>query len=215
MCQHQRVTEDSTVVDAYGRRAEEYADLFGHIDSTHPEDRALILRWAGELRGPVLDVGCGPGQWTRLLTEHGLDVTGIDPVPRFVALARRSFPETTFRTGSATGLGVPDASLGGVLAWYSLIHLAPVGLPAALTALRRALRPGGSLLVGCFTGARLAPFPHAVAPAYSWPLPELSRRLADAGFRVQETHHRLTDDERGHGALVASAPLDPSAPSSP
>ena len=36
----------------------------------------------------VLDVGCGPGRHALALAERGIDVTGVDASPDFVALAR-------------------------------------------------------------------------------------------------------------------------------
>lgn len=203
------MTYSGAVLDAYGRLADEYAGLFGAIEAAHPEDRELVLRWADGLRGTVLDVGCGPGHWTALLTAAGHDVEGVDPVPRFVELACQAFPESRFRVGSIARLGVRDGSLGGVLAWYSLIHHEPSQLPAALAALHRALRPGGSLLVGCFTGDAPAPLPHAVAPAYTWPLTALADHLVAVGFRVTQTHRRATGDGRDHGAVVATVPPGP------
>src|SRR5262245_43465700 len=45
----------------------------------------------------VLDVGCGPGRHAKALSERGIDVTGIDLSPDFVALAREAAPDATFR----------------------------------------------------------------------------------------------------------------------
>lgn len=78
----------------------------------------------------------------------------------------------------------------GILAWYSLIHLAPGEMPAALTTLRRALTADGSMLVSFFTGPRLEAFDHPAAPAYRWPASTLADALIAAGFVVtgQRTH---------------------------
>jgi hypothetical protein len=65
---------------------------------------------------------------------------------------------------------VEDASLGGILAWFSLIHTDPDQIGAPLTEFARGTRPGGGLLIGIFEGAELAPFDHAVTTAYFWPV---------------------------------------------
>ena len=52
-----------------------------------------------------------------------------------------------------TALDLPDGSVAGVLAWYSIIHTPPEGLPAVVAELRRVLAPGGHLLVGFQAGA--------------------------------------------------------------
>jgi hypothetical protein len=53
---------------AYSNRAEEYSRLLGSIGSAHPSDLHLVTQWASAIDGPVIDVGCGPGQWTDHLT---------------------------------------------------------------------------------------------------------------------------------------------------
>lgn len=45
-----------------------------------------------------------------------------------------------------------DAAFGGVAAFYSIIHIAPTLLPAALREIGRVLRPGGTLLLSFHVG---------------------------------------------------------------
>lgn len=194
------------VARAYEDRATEYADLLGRMDAVAAPDRALVLRWARDLDGPVVDAGCGPGHWTDLLHRTGLDVEGVDPTPRMLVLARERFAGPRFRAGRLEDLGVPDGSLGGLLAWFSLIHTDPADVPTALTAVARALRPGGRLLLGFFTGAVVEPFDHAVVTAWRWPVDVLAGRVEAAGLTVLETHARTDPGVRPQGALVAERP---------
>ncbi|GAA5202720.1 hypothetical protein GCM10025773_28890 [Microbacterium jejuense] len=173
------------------------------MDAAPAADRRLILEWARGLNGPVLDVGCGPGHWTDYLVRHGVPAEGIEMVPEFLEHARTSFPDASFRAGRLPDLDLPDASAAGILSWYSLIHLAPDELPAALAELARVIRPGGGLLVGFFTGERVEAFPHAVVTAYYWPVDELSRLLAAAGFRVRATASRADPGVRLQATIVA------------
>ncbi|PPG31279.1 class I SAM-dependent methyltransferase [Pseudoclavibacter sp. RFBB5] len=190
--------------EAYGRRAREYADLLGSISATAAQDRALIETWARATDGPVLDVGCGPGHWTAWLHELGVDVEGIDPVQEFVDIAAHRHPDCVYRQGTAEALGVPSASLGGALVWYSLIHTEPSGLPVALAELASCIRPGGGLLLGFFEGSVVEPFGHTVATAFTWPIADLARLLDDAGFIVEQAHARTDAGARPHGAIVAT-----------
>jgi uncharacterized protein len=59
--------------------------------------------------------------------------------------ARLLFPGGSDQVGDLRQLMRPVAAdgWGAVLGWYSLIHLAPSELPAAVAALVRPLRPGG------------------------------------------------------------------------
>ena len=190
------------VRESYGRRAVEYADLFANLEAMDERDRKLVSQWAGELKGPVIDAGCGPGQWTDFLRVEGCDVEGVDLVPGFVEIARSRFPDVSYRVGELTDLGVPDGSLAGILSWYSVIHTAPDDVPAILDEFARCLRDGGGLLLGMFEGPEVEPFDHAVTTAYFWSVEEMSRRLATAGFQVEATETRA-DGKRPHAAIVA------------
>lgn len=188
---------------AYGSRAIEYAEHLGRMDAVAEADRELVYSWAKTLAGPVVDVGCGPGHWTAYLHAHGIEVTGIDPTPEFITHARSAHPVVVFREGRAEHLDVPDASLGGVLAWYSLIHAQPAEVAAALAEFARALRPGGGLVIGLFEGPVFEPFDHAITTAYRWPVGALSVLVREAGFTVTETHTRTDPGSRPHGAITA------------
>lgn len=193
------------VRDAYGQRAAEYAAALGSIEHMHDEDRALIERWADTLgRGPVLDAGCGPGHWTALLHARGLAAEGIDLVPEFVDHARNAYPGVAFRAASIEHSGIVDGALGGVLAWYSLIHIEPDRLPSVLSEVSRIVAPGGGLLVGFFDGQSRVPFGHAITTAYFWSVEDMSALLVAAGFTVRSTEQRRDSGARPHAAIAAT-----------
>lgn len=208
-----RFCEDPCVTSAeasaaYGRRSSEYIDLLGTIDATTSRDRDLIGSWAAAQAGPILDVGCGPGHWTNWLREQGVDVEGVDPTPEFLDHARKSFPDIRFREATAEDLGVGDAGLAGVLAWYSLIHTPPERIHHALAEFARTIRPGGGLLVGFFEGAEIEPFDHAVTTGYFWPVDELADAIEEAGFTVVASETRTDAGARPHGAITATRTPD-------
>lgn len=188
---------------AYARRAGEYIARLGSIDATALADQDLIGAWVRSVHGPVLDIGCGPGHWASFLHQTGVEITGIDPVPKFINDARARFPDVAFRVGRAEALDVDDASVGGILAWYSLIHTDPSQLAAVFSEFARVLRPGGSILVGFFAGMDLTRFDHAVTTAYFWPPDMLSAVIEDAGFSVVATHTRTDPGARAHGDVTA------------
>jgi len=138
----------------YDRVAEEYAARFFDEFAHKPLDRALLDCFAEQVRelGPVADVGCGPGQLARYLGERGVRVMGIDLSPEMVALARRLSPDIQFRQGTMLALDLDDAALGGIAAFYSIIHIPPEGLPRAFAEFARVLRPGGRLLLAFHVG---------------------------------------------------------------
>ena len=192
------------VRDAYAAVADLYIGLFGTRRQVHPDDLALIDRHLSGRPGHVLDLGCGPGHLTDYLRSLGVDATGIDLVPEFIAHAKATHPTGRYQLGSMSSLDVEDRSVAGILAWYSLIHLPPAALDGVLAELRRVMTPAGTLVVGFFEGDEVAAFDHKVVTAYRWPADEFSARLARAGFAEVERQHRPgTDTQRPHAAIAA------------
>ncbi|MBC7596620.1 MAG: class I SAM-dependent methyltransferase [Kineosporiaceae bacterium] len=202
----------NVIRDAYAGRAEEYTAMLGSMAYTHEADQQLVAQWACDVRGAVIDAGCGPGHWTDFLKNRGVDAEGVDQVQAFIGRARKRFPAVPFRVASLGDLKVRDGYAAAILAWYSIIHLAPSDLPAVLSEFARCIAPGGSLLLGFFEGAAVEPFPHAVTTAYFWPIGEMSTQLETAGFHVHSVNTRTDPGERAHAAIIAHR-IDGSAPS--
>src|SRR5918994_7877751 len=74
-----------------------------------PQPAIVDLERAGWVRGKVLDVGCGTGEHTILLTRLGDDVLGIDFAPHAVEQARSNAAEkgvdARFEVADAMNLG--------------------------------------------------------------------------------------------------------------
>ena len=135
-------------------------------------------------------MGCGPGHVARYLRERGVAAEGVDLSPATVAVARRLNPGLPVRVGDLTALDVPDRSVAGIVAFYSLIHLPRAAFPAAARELHRALRSGGVLLAALHGGTgevRADEFcgqPVAVE-ATLYTADEVAGLLAEAGFTVE------------------------------
>jgi ubiquinone/menaquinone biosynthesis C-methylase UbiE len=141
---------------SYDTVAVDYAELLRDSLARSPYDRAVLALFAELVRsarsGAVADVGCGPGRITAHLRDLGLDVFGIDLSPGMVEVARRDHPDLRFEVGSMTDLALDDASLTGLVAWYSLIHVPDDELPRVLGHVRRVVRPGGVVLLAFQVG---------------------------------------------------------------
>lgn len=194
---------DARVLEAYGAHASEYTARLGAIDDMHELDRRRIERWAKQISGSVVDAGCGPGHWTDMLNKLGVEISGVDLVPEFIASARARFPDVSFQISSLRALDAAAGSLGGLLAWYSLIHLPQKEIPSTLREFARVLRPEGHLLVGFFRGEPGEPFDHAVTRAYYSSLDQMSFMLHDAGFEVDAVETRQDLGSRPHAAISA------------
>ncbi len=68
------------------------------------------------------------------------------------AVAREEHPGLRFEEGSMTALDLPDASLGGLLARHSTIHVPDAELPLAFAEFHRVLAPGAHVQLGFQVG---------------------------------------------------------------
>jgi SAM-dependent methyltransferase len=143
-----------SIRESYDSVARTYAAHLASELSGKPLDRHLLNRFAEEVRGRglVADLGCGPGHVARYLHDQGVTMIGIDLSPQMIEEARRLNPELEFKVGDVRKLSLPDASFVGVIAFYSIVHLAPDELPAIMAELRRMLMPGGLILVAFHIG---------------------------------------------------------------
>lgn len=198
---------------SYDTVALSYADQVRDALDSAPYLRAALALFA-ELAsesgaGPVADVGCGPGHVTAHLSGLGLDMFGIDLSPAMVDVARREHPTLRFEVGSMTDLNLADASLAGLLAFWSLIHIPDRELKGVFEHFHRVLRPRAPLLVGFHVGdaATLKTNGYGGHPMNVWVhrrRPEqLTHSLRDAGFAV-EAHLLLTPAESPPGAILVA-----------
>lgn len=195
---------------AYDDVAELYTEITANILADKPFERAHLTIFAETVgAGPVADLGCGPGRLTGYLADLGLDVFGIDLSPRMIELARQAHPALRFDEGSMERLDLADASLAGIVAWYSIIHLPPERVPGVLAEFHRVLRPHGHALLAFFAAEAdevVEAFDHKVIGAYRWAPERLAELLTAAGFSVRYRMVRTPDpDERFlQGALLVT-----------
>lgn len=196
---------------SYDNVAESYADVVRNFLDEAPYERAALALFADLVRaaggGPVADVGCGPGRITAFLRQHGAEAFGIDLSPAMIDVAGRDHPGIRFGVGSMTHLGLADASVAGLVAWYSLIHVPDDEIGSVFAQFRRVLRPGGPLLLGFHVGdgSRLKTqgygghpmkvFVHRRQPA------RIAAWLQDAGFSV-EAQMILSSPESALGGIL-------------
>ncbi|GLW90572.1 methyltransferase [Actinokineospora globicatena] len=165
--------------------------------------RAALAVFAEGVRGegPVVDVGCGPGHVTAHLRGLGVDAFGVDLSPGMVEVARREYPGVRFEVGSMTDLRLGDASVAGLLAWWSLIHIPDDEVPTVFAHFRRVLRPGGPVQLGFHVGdtSRLKTEGYGGHPMAVYVHRRRPERVAswlrDAGFEI-EAQWLCEPDER-------------------
>ncbi|KYF58369.1 hypothetical protein BE08_03270 [Sorangium cellulosum] len=183
-----------SVKESYDRVAGVYTETFFHELERKPFDRELLDRFAREVagRGPVCDMGCGPGHVAAYLASRGVEALGVDLSPEMVAHAQRLSPGIPFRQGDMLSLDVGDGAWAGIAAFYSIIHVGRQDVVRALRELRRALRDGGALLLGFHGGQEVVHldswWEQPVSVDFTFFEPdEMTGYLKTAGFAVEES----------------------------
>ncbi|QNJ95214.1 class I SAM-dependent methyltransferase [Mycolicibacterium fluoranthenivorans] len=111
-----------------------------------PQPAIVELEKTGVLGGRILDIGCGLGEHTILLTRLGYDVLGIDYVAEAIARARVNAEEkgidARFEVADALDLGADPGY--DTIVDSALFHIFDdVDRTRYVAGLHRACRPGG------------------------------------------------------------------------
>jgi ubiquinone/menaquinone biosynthesis C-methylase UbiE len=174
--------------------------LGGRERAFRAELRRLVFETGA--RPDVLDVGAGTGTLAISLSREGARVTAIEPDPaaRRRATAKPGAARVSWLEGRADALPVAEGSADRVMLSLVLHHLPDADKRTALGEARRALRPGGRVLVAewtkpgdplmwlAFRGLQAVDGRARTASLGHGRLPEL---LAEAGFTGIEEHLRL------------------------
>lgn len=119
--------------------------------------KEIITRYLGKRRADILDVGGGPGVYSKWLAQLGHNVHLIDAVPSHVQEARKNARSRTgelfsAELGDARRLGFPHNSFDTVLMFGPLYHLTKAqDRIQAMREARRVLRPQGLLFAAAIS----------------------------------------------------------------
>lgn len=107
------------IKEGYDQIAEAHADFW--LDRSNfwnaCIDQPAVLSLIGEVKGlKVLDLGCGPGRYSKILADMGAAVHGIDLSPKLVERAKKEFPEIDFQVADIESIPFPDQTFDLVVA---------------------------------------------------------------------------------------------------
>jgi ubiquinone/menaquinone biosynthesis C-methylase UbiE len=137
------------IENLYDSIAREYAEAFSGEHEKKPMDRVMLQRFSDEIgdRGPVWDLGCGPGQTTAYLNSLGVEASGLDISDKLLEQARVHHVGIDFRKGNILDLEFEIGSIAGAVAFYAIIHFTREQVERALREVYRVLKPGGIFLL--------------------------------------------------------------------
>ena len=144
----------SVVRAAYDTVAEDYAEAFADDLHRLSLDRKVLDTFVQRIAagGPVLDLGCGPGQVGQYLAERGLVSIGMDLALRMLHVARQRTGNGRVACGDMRKMPFRSEAFSGVVAYYSVHNLPRPALRTACAEIHRILKPAGSFIVATHLG---------------------------------------------------------------
>ena len=138
---------DRETLTCYDKMADDYAKM---VTATGLDpDLVAFLAALPPGSDPVLDWGCGPGNWARLMQDHGITVQATDASSEMIARAQKAGVAARVETFDA--LAARD-TYRGIWANFSLLHAKPDEVPQHIAQAADALIPGGILHLGMKEG---------------------------------------------------------------
>ena len=158
--------------------------------------RSLVLlrTWASiPPQAAVLDIGCGTGEFERLVLSEqpGQRMVGVDLSVKMLEMARdkcQAYPNVTFCAASSSALPFPDHSFDMVVSASALHYFDQP--EESLREMRRVLRAGGSVVI------------------MDWCKDYIFCRLFDIVLRLIEPAFQRCYTQREFHRLLASAQFD-------
>jgi O-antigen chain-terminating methyltransferase len=155
---------------------------------------------------PVLDIGCGRGEWLELVQAQGLKAKGIDLNARMVRECQEAGLDAAHEEGVAYLRRQPSNAFGAVCAFHVVEHVSFADLMRLFHEAHRVVAPGGfvlfetpnpeNLLVGSCT--------FYTDPTHKNPLPPQA-----LGFMLEQAGFRRSDCLRLRATPRAGASTDP------
>lgn len=139
---------------------------------------------------PVIDLGCGRGEFLELARTAGLSAYGVEIDSEAVSECRELGLDAREEDLFSHLAAAPGGSLGGVFSSQVVEHLDPATIPELMALVARVLAPGGVAVIETPNPATFATHVHSFwrDPTHTRPVPEaaLSFAARSAGLVVQE-----------------------------
>jgi SAM-dependent methyltransferase len=173
--------------------SERFEDEFrGSRETMLERYRDLAQRLEG--CGPVLDIGCGRGEFLELLSGLGIEAWGVDLDAELVRAAAEQGLEVEQGDGLRCLGRLEEASLGALVLIQVVEHMSAQGVVDLVALAAEKLRPGGRVFVETVNPQSLYVFAHSfyldpthvrpIHPAY------LTFLFREAGFSAVEVEWR-------------------------
>jgi 2-polyprenyl-3-methyl-5-hydroxy-6-metoxy-1,4-benzoquinol methylase len=162
-----------------------FAETFrGSEEDIRDRQRHYVLRFAGS--APVLDMGCGRGEFLEAARDAGLAASGIDQSEECIVLCRSKGVHAEKAELFAYLESLADRSLGGIYCAQVIEHIDPRRLPDLIMLMAKKLRSGALAVIETPNPECLAIFAthFYIDPTHTRPVPPrlLAFYMEEAGF---------------------------------
>jgi len=143
---------DNDIVDFYESQLETYDELNSHFEIYYREFGNWIKKHLDKKRSNVADMGCGTGTLSKILTELGHTVYGIDVSGKLIKVAATKSKENfLFLRGDISNLPIRESSIDNAICFGVLDQVDEI--EKVIDEAWRILKPGGRFLFD------ISPFP--------------------------------------------------------
>ena len=127
-----------------------------------------IVSWSGKPGGKILDLGCGPGLYSRRFADKGFNVTGIDFSKRSIAYANEHFGDekSEFICQDYLTIDYDGEYDLAVIIYCDFGVLSPENRTALLKKIYRGLKPDGLFIVDVLTPIQYRGFTDSLTVEY-------------------------------------------------
>lgn len=143
-------TEGEELVRARTPRIPSRQGLFRELERGARDeviDRVKIHLPRFKGKGPILDIGCGRGEFLEVANRDALDAYGVDIDPEVVDYCRGLGLDARLEDAFVHLEGLKPESLSGVFSAHVVEHLPPTIVPLLFERIADALMPGGVAVI--------------------------------------------------------------------
>jgi len=187
--------------------------VFAEVErGSRPEVMAKLEHYLPFFRGasPIVDLGCGRGEFLELADRHGLPAYGVDTDADSVQRCRDVDLDARQENLFEHLAGLEPGSVGGVFSSQVVEHLPPESISGLLKEIARVLRPGGVAVIETPNPASFATHVHSFwrDPTHIRPVPDVALAFAarTAGLVVTNTIYSSLPLEEERLKPIAARP---------
>jgi SAM-dependent methyltransferase len=193
----------------------DFENLFRGSEDSIRERQRSYLDLFRDVPGPVVDLGCGRGEFVELLVGAQVPAYGVDRNPGMVARCHEKGLDA--REGDLLEhlASLPKASLGGVFCAQAIEHLSVRDVPRLFELAADAIAPGGRLVIETINPESLFVFASAfyvdlghLRPLHPLTLRFLAEKNAFRDIDVKYSSMPAEDIRTTAIALTGTEPLD-------